>query len=404
MDFLIQAYLKQGVEMQVVIIIVVIATGLHWVVGGASDNLALLLSSLITLAAVLLMRHFNAVPATPANINKSSLENGNVVDGLFLHTHQQFATHFSGAHADMGQVQKLLSDAIGKLLNSFDGMHLLIREQRTVAESVTGSGEEGERREAALTDHLDETSNTLKALVGSIINNSKTGVELAEKMETVSQQVRAILGVLGEIDSISKQTNLLSLNAAIEAARAGEAGRGFAVVADEVRKLSSRAEHFSQQIRSNVTQVHGAIVDAEQVINRMASLDMDFALQSKHRLDNVMVQVQQINQAMTTVIEKQSAISIKVDDVVGAAVTSLQFQDMVNQLLQHSLQRLECMQSAWLRMEDVAKQEQSGALISQQETVLVLAEIVEIFKRADHLSTKNPVRQQHMQSGDIELF
>lgn len=317
---------------------------------------------------------------------------------MLLQTHPEFAAHFSGSNDDLSQIQSLLGDAIGKLLSSFEGMHQLIQEQRDAAVSVSGNGD------ASIENSLGETSETLKTLVGSIVNNSKIGMELVEKMEAVSQQVQGILQVLGEIDSISKQTNLLSLNAAIEAARAGESGRGFAVVADEVRKLSARAEHFSQQIRGNVKQVHAAIVDAEKSINQMASLDMDFALDSKNRLDAIMQRVQQSNRDMSLVIVKQSEISGKVNEVVGSAVTSLQFQDLVNQLLQHSRLRLDSMQEAWRIIGDLAQEEQSGKPASFDDTNRVRQQVIEIFSKANQVSQRNPVRQEHMESGDIDLF
>lgn len=324
------------------------------------------------------------------------------VDSILLQTHQEFDTHFAGSNDDLSQIQSLLSDAIGKLLGSFDGMHRLIQEQRDSAVSVIAT-QPGEGN-FSIENSLDETSATLQQMVSGIINNSKVGMELVEKMEAVSHQVGGILQVLSEIDSISKQTNLLSLNAAIEAARAGESGRGFAVVADEVRKLSTRAEHFSSQIRSNVNKVHGAIGEAEKSISQMASLDMQFALDSKKRLDAVMQRVQQTNESMSQVIVKQAEISGKVNDVVGNAVTSLQFQDMVNQLLQHSRLRLDSMQEAWRIIGDLARNEQNGELATPDETHRVSQEIIEIFKRANQVSQRNPVRQEHMQSGDIDLF
>ena len=367
----------------ILLLIAVAALLLHWgstqVITGITTGMATGLHAVITALAVILA--WLACSAKKGDQRTGNLEvtrsEKSAVDNVLLQTHPEFAAHFAGSNDDLSQIQSLLGDAIGKLLSSFEGMHQLIQAQRDAAVSVVG----GEN--ISLHNSLDETSETLKTLVGSIVNNSKIGMVLVEKMEAVSQQVQGILQVLGEIDSISKQTNLLSLNAAIEAARAGEAGRGFAVVADEVRKLSARAEHFSQQIRGNVKQVHAAIVDAEQSINQMASLDMDFALDSKNRLDGIIKHVQQSNLGMSQVIVKQAEISGKVTEVVDSAVTSLQFQDLVNQLLQHSRLRLDSMQEAWRIIGNLAQEEENGKPTSFDDTHRVCRQVVEIFSKAN---------------------
>ena len=57
------------------------------------------------------------------------------------------------------------------------------------------------------------------------------------------------------IESITRQTKLLALNASIEAARAGNSGKGFAVVATEVTRLSEQTAKSNGQINEILSEV-----------------------------------------------------------------------------------------------------------------------------------------------------
>jgi methyl-accepting chemotaxis protein len=384
-------------------VIALAALLLHWLLADLGAAwISLLAQGAITLLAMFI------VWIVFASANKKSAvqvqqeqQHQSAVESVLMQTHTQFATHFAGASGDLDQVQALLADAIEKLLGSFNGMHALIQSQQNAAGLVVNHKN---LNGAEVGNFLVEITATFQSLIVTIVNNSKVGLELIEKMDVVSDKVSEILSVLVDIDGIAKQTNLLALNAAIEAARAGESGRGFAVVADEVRKLSSRSEQFSQQIRTTVSGVKEAISTAESSISQMSSLDMGFAVESKKKVGEALERAQGINEHMKVVIEQQAKISREVEEVVGRAVSSLQFQDMVGQLLQHSNTRINSMQSAWNRMGDWSKEASQGRAASLDRIDKMRTEISDIFATADAMGKRNPVRQEKMETGGIDLF
>jgi len=76
--------------------------------------------------------------------------------------------------------------------------------------------------------------------------------ETSKRIKRLGESSQEIGNIVGLINDIAEQTNILALNASIQASMAGEAGRGFAVVADEVQRLAERATDATRQIETLV--------------------------------------------------------------------------------------------------------------------------------------------------------
>ena len=109
-------------------------------------------------------------------------------------------------------------------------------------------------------------SKVAESLQGMIdIQNTVKNIE--EKAHNLGESSSRVGQIVGIINGISEQTNLLALNAAIEAARAGEAGRGFAVVADEVRKLAENSKKSTQEISSLINIIQQEVYEVISAVN-----------------------------------------------------------------------------------------------------------------------------------------
>ena len=99
--------------------------------------------------------------------------------------------------------------------------------------------------------------------IASLAREMQRAAAAVQNLQASSSRINSVIGV---IEAIAEQTNLLALNAAIEAARAGEAGRGFAVVADEVRNLAIRTQDSTKQIQDILGGLQGEIEGAVQAM------------------------------------------------------------------------------------------------------------------------------------------
>jgi methyl-accepting chemotaxis protein len=304
--------------------------------------------------------------------------------------------------AEVARTLSIFTEAIGGLIASFNDITQQAREQQALAVGLATGGSNdggGNKLTQAFDEFVTETSTTLQFFVDATVQNSKLAMGLTDLIDKVRGQANAIQGALREVQAIAKQTDLLALNAAIEAARAGEAGRGFAVVADEVRVLSTRTGEFSRQIHAHIDAMHDASSGAEKAIAEIASRDMNVALTSKRRVSQMMEEIGVVHDEMQQTAAQLAARTEKLETEVNAAVTSLQFQDMVTQLLTHVAKRVDGVAAVTRSARPLA-----DAALAPAEVAAASAALEAEIAAARASTEKNPVTQASMQTGDIELF
>lgn len=137
-------------------------------------------------------------------------------------------------------------------------------------------------------NQMNEIVNNLQDKVHTIASHSE---ELAATSEEINRQAQHALedaektnAITDLIKSISRQTNLLGLNASIEAARAGQHGAGFNIVAQEVRKMSQETSQATENIEGSLKNIHQNLENLQQnmgqingATNEQAQLVQDFS-------------------------------------------------------------------------------------------------------------------------------
>ena len=155
---------------------------------------------------------------------------------------------------------------------------------------------------------LDGNSADMKAKMESMSEESAhmdvNVQEISEKIDVTSKGIQEMETILGSIEEIASETNLLALNASIEAARAGDAGRGFAVVADSIKGLSENTTNELENIRKIISTLVENFKECEKCIELVVKSNQSSTESTKDVIESFRI----INNDVVSTNEKLTVV------------------------------------------------------------------------------------------------
>lgn len=203
-----------------------------------------------------------------------------------------------------------LADAATNLADSCTVQATTVFDLSTLTENLYADMDKNSNDARECVEIASQASQTLS------VGNKKMH-ELKDAIEEIKKCSEEINTIIGAIEEIATQTNLLSLNAAIEAARAGEAGRGFAVVAEQVKNLAEESAKSAQEttrlIETTVAAVEKGNLIADETVANMSEV-MDGTRLTTEKMSQISDLLNQNVQYMQKIDANLGNISAAVDD------------------------------------------------------------------------------------------
>lgn len=259
----------------------------------------------------------------------------------------------------LGDSTHITNNAVNEISISTQSIVDSIQEQTNMTQNIQKSIENTVELSTVMKQHANESSKwiiecfkMMKQIKEHASNITLSNSKVESTMNHLAEKTQAVQNIASIIAGISKQTNLLSLNASIEAARAGEAGKGFVVVAEEIRQLADETKNSTDSINKiiyelseQVTLVTDTVKESIDSTNKQentiaSSVDIFRNIDTNVRallgiIDNIGDSLLDLQSNNTNIVDNISEISATTEEVSAsseevASVSEINYKNVEN--------------------------------------------------------------------------
>lgn len=186
---------------------------------------------------------------------------------LLIDSMRKLNRQLDGTLRQISEASEQVSVGAGQLASSAQELAEGATEQAGAVEELTATVEDVTNIAEESAEGALKAAEQMKTSAKEALTSREEMNQLIGAMERITDTSREIENIIGAIEDIASQTNLLSLNASIEAARAGEAGKGFAVVADQIGKLASDSAQSAVTTRELISKSLEEIENGNEMVH-----------------------------------------------------------------------------------------------------------------------------------------
>ncbi|WP_439499599.1 methyl-accepting chemotaxis protein [Bosea sp. (in: a-proteobacteria)] len=159
----------------------------------------------------------------------------------------EIAERFGKLGVEITDISGRIGDVTRQLEGQAEGLHRVVTSVEQVSRSnrvIQDSAEEAQNAASVVRSGLERVTGAVRLGLNAAQSDIETLSQGAESISTALSEAVATAHKVREasdaIQSITREIQLLSINAGVEAARSGAAGRGFAVIAAAVKHLAEQ--------------------------------------------------------------------------------------------------------------------------------------------------------------------